>query len=74
MTDPALATAASLQQKLEAERQRVAELEALLRRLIDPEDLGHNVRGQEVWKLIRQELGQTKSAEERGLVRDALKR
>ena len=55
MTDPALATAASLQQKLEAERQRVAQLEALLQRLMHPEDLGHAVSN-EVRGLVRDAL------------------
>ena len=55
MTDTALDAAASLQQKLEAERQRVAQLEAFMRRLMDPEDLGHAVSN-EVRQIVRETL------------------
>lgn len=55
MTDITVDVAASLQQKLEAERQRVAQLEALLQRLMHPEDLGHAVSN-EVRGLVRDAL------------------
>ena len=55
MTDPALATAASLQQKLEAERQRVAYYEAIFQRLLDREDLRWAITD-EVARVVRDAL------------------
>ena len=55
MTDTALDAAASLQQKLEAERQRVAHYEAIFQRLLDREDLRWAITD-EVARVVRDAL------------------